>query len=380
MNILDIFLNWNLYGVLIKFVKSMTELPGGSMKSSANTIPAIMLMVSAGLAVAEDAQAEQVLYLAAYGGSTESVLRDMILPPFEEEHGVRIEYVAGTSTNNLARLQAQRDNPEIDIAILDDGPMQQAVDLGLCSPVAKAPVLDDIYELAKRNGGGNSIGVGIVATGIAYNTAAFEKEGWEPPASWLDLGDSKFHGRLTVPAITNTYGLHTLISINAIQGGDLENSDPGFEFIAEKVAPNVRSFETSSSKISELFQTGEVEIGVWGSGRVASLAATGFPIEMVWPREGAMALLTTICPVAGSDQPELQQLLLQHILSSKSQEILAEYKGWGPTNGKVELREAVAASVAYGPEEVARLVTVDWSVVNRLRSGWTKRWTREVEQ
>ncbi|WJS05484.1 ABC transporter substrate-binding protein [Roseibium aggregatum] len=350
------------------------------MNYQACAAPTLALMVSAGLATPENAKAEEALYLAAYGGSTEAVLKDMILPEFEEEHGVRIEYVAGTSTNNLARLQAQRDNPEIDVAILDDGPMQQAVDLGLCAPVADASVLDDIYELAKRNGGGNSIGVGIVATGIAYNAKVFEDQGWPAPTSWLDLGDPKFNGRLTVPAITNTYGLHTLIALNEVQGGDLENSDPGFEFIASQVAPHVRSFETSSSKISELFQTGEIEIGVWGSGRVASLAATGFPIKMVWPKEGAMALLTTICPVADSDQPELQQQLLQHILSPKSQEILAEHKGWGPTNSKVNLREEIAESVAFGPEEVAKLVSVDWSGVNRQRSEWTKRWTREVEQ
>lgn len=325
-------------------------------------------------------QAEEVLYLAAYGGSSETVLRETILPPFEEKHGVRIEYVAGASTNNLARLQAQRENPEIDVAILDDGPMQQAVALGLCAPIADAPLLDDIYDLAKKNGDGKSIGVGIVATGIAYNTDVFEREGWPAPKSWLDLADPRFTGRLTIPAITNTYGLHTLLAINAIKGGDPENVDPGLSFISEEIAPNVRTFETSSSKISELFQTGEVVLGVWGSGRVASLAGAGFPIKLVEPEEGAVALLTTICPVAGSDQPQLQQALIQHILSPQAQEILARHKGWGPTNKTVDLPEAVADTVTYGPDAVAKLVSVDWASVNERRSEWTKRWTREVEQ
>ncbi|UUP19674.1 ABC transporter substrate-binding protein [Nitratireductor thuwali] len=343
-------------------------------------IQLVILSLGGACAAVMPSQAEEVLYLAAYGGSSETVLREMILPPFEEEYDVRVKYVAGASTNNLARLQAQRNNPEIDVAILDDGPMQQAVGLGLCAPIAEAPILDEIYDLAKQNGDGKSIGVGIVATGIAYNTDVFGAEGWPAPASWLDLADPRFKGRLTVPAITNTYGLHTLLAINSIKGGDLENIDPGFSFISEHIAPSVRSFETSSSKISELFQTGEVAVGVWGSGRVASLAAAGFPIELVQPREGAMALLTTICPVEGSDQPELQQTLIQHFLSPQVQAILAQHKGWGPTNKTVDLPEAVAEMVPYGPDAVEKLVSVDWASVNENRSEWTRRWTREVEQ
>ncbi|MFI4988897.1 MAG: ABC transporter substrate-binding protein, partial [Alphaproteobacteria bacterium] len=84
--------------------------------------------VAAAAALIGSAQAQdKTLYVAAYGGSFEQTLRKEVFPPFAKEHGITIEYVAGNSTDNLAKLQAQKGNQQIDVAILDDGPMYQAV-------------------------------------------------------------------------------------------------------------------------------------------------------------------------------------------------------------------------------------------------------------
>ena len=45
---------------------------------------------------------------------------------------MKVEYVAGNSTDTLAKLQAQKANQVIDVAIVDDGPMYQAIQLGFC--------------------------------------------------------------------------------------------------------------------------------------------------------------------------------------------------------------------------------------------------------
>ena len=106
------------------------------------------LMLAAVLGGTAEAQ-DKTLYVAAYGGSFEQTLRKEVFPPFEKKYGLKIEYVAGNSTDNLARLQAQKGNQQIDVAILDDGPMYQAVALGFCAPLAKSPVYDELYDLAK---------------------------------------------------------------------------------------------------------------------------------------------------------------------------------------------------------------------------------------
>ena len=63
------------------------------------------------LAGAMPALAQQkTLTVAAYGGVWDSHLRKEVFPEFEKKHGVKVEYVAGNSTDTLAKLQAQKGN------------------------------------------------------------------------------------------------------------------------------------------------------------------------------------------------------------------------------------------------------------------------------
>ena len=46
----------------------------------------------------------------------------------------------------------------------------------------------------------------------------------------------------------------------------------------------------------------------------------------------------------------------------------------------VKLPEDVARRVIYGEDQVKQLVTMDWDVINKNRTEWTRRWQREVER
>jgi putative spermidine/putrescine transport system substrate-binding protein len=109
-------------------------------------------LVAAGillLSLAAPALAQQkTLFVAGYGGSFEQTMRKEIFPAFEAKHGVKVEYVAGNSTDTLAKLQAQKGNQQIDVAIVDDGPMYQAIQLGFCGKVLGLPIAD-LYEQAR---------------------------------------------------------------------------------------------------------------------------------------------------------------------------------------------------------------------------------------
>ncbi|MCF1505386.1 ABC transporter substrate-binding protein [Afifella sp. H1R] len=341
--------------------------------------PVIMALAAASsLLAVQTAQAKDTLVVGGYGGSFETLMKEVVFPEFEKTHDVTIQFVAGNSTENLARLQAQKGNQELDVVILDDGPMYQADALGFCAPMSKAAVFDDVYDLAKL--GPNSIGVGFVATGFTYNTEWFEREGWDPPASWEDLKDPKYEGILSIPPITNTYGLHTLIMMARLNGGGEKDIDPGFEAMADDVAPNVLVFEPSSGKMSELFQSQEIALSIWGSGRTKSLADTGFPAKFAYPKEGAVALMLAACPVVDSNVSEVANEFIQYLLTPEIQVKLADVMGSGPVNRKAELTEEQASFLPYGPEQIESLVAVDWDTINPNREEWTKRWAREVER
>ncbi|KGB80819.1 branched-chain amino acid ABC transporter substrate-binding protein [Rhodovulum sp. NI22] len=318
-----------------------------------------------------------VLTVGGYGGSFETLMKQLIIPEFEKTHDVKIAYVPGNSTENLARLQAQKSAQELDVVILDDGPMYQADALGFCAPLVSAPVMDDLYDIAKI--GPNSVGVGFVATGFAYNTEWFAKEGWEPPKSWEDLKDPKYDQILSIPPISNTYGLHALVMLARNAGGGESDIDPGFATMAKDVAPNVLVFEPSSGKMSELFQSQEIALSIWGSGRVKSLADTGFPAKFAYPEDGAVALMLAACPVVDSNVPADARAFIDYLLDPEIQVKIADAMGAGPVNVKSELPAELAASLPYG-DKINSLVTVDWDVINPLRQEWTDRWARQVER
>ena len=363
----------------------MINLPLGNGQSGRNikmkrvlTMTALAASVALGAATVGHAQ-EKTIYLGGYGGSFETLLKEKILPPFEAETGAKIVYVPGNSTDTLAKLQAQKGNQELDVVFLDDGPMFQAIDFGFCATIENAAIFDDVYDIAKMNTD-KAVGAGFVATGLSYNAEYFEKQGWEPPTSWNDLKDPKYAGKLVVPPVTNTYGLHALWMMAKLNGGDESNIEPGFKVFEDVIAKNVLAFEPSSGKMSELFQNGEIVLSVWGSGRLKSLADTGFPGKFAYPKEGAVALMVAVCPVVGSDVPELSQKLVQHFLKPENQVLLAETVGFGPVNTKAVLPDDLAAVLPYGPERINAMNAIDWTIVNPARGEWTKQWTRRVEQ
>lgn len=215
------------------------------MKRSSYALATTLLCA---IPLASPVQAQQkTLTVGGYGGSFETLMKELLIPEFEKTHDVKIAFVPGNSTENVARLQAQKSAQELDVVLLDDGPMYQADALGACAPPVDTPVKRDVYDLARM--GKNAIGIGFVATGFTYNKDWFAREGWDVPKSWRDLKDPKYDQILSIPSISNTYGLHALVMMARGAGGGEKDIDPGFAAMTE-VGPNVLVFEPSAGKMS----------------------------------------------------------------------------------------------------------------------------------
>ena len=258
---------------------------------------------------------QKTLTVAGYGGSWEQTMRKFVFPAFEAKHGVKMEYTAGNSTDTLAKLQAQKGNQVIDVAIVDDGPMYQAIQLGFCAPI-KGLDKADLYDAAKFKDD-MAVAVGQTGTGFMVNTKYFQEKGWPIPTSWNDLKDPKFKKLLVIPPINNTYGLYTLMMYARMNGGGEANIEPGFKVMKDEINPNVLVYEPSPGKMTELFQSGQGAIAVWGTGRVQAFANTGFPVDFIYPKEGAPILLASACPVAKDTINPLVHEFINHMVSRR---------------------------------------------------------------
>ncbi len=337
------------------------------------TATALATLLASYPAVAE----EKTLYVAGYGGSFEQTIRKEVIPPFEQRHGVKVEYIAGNSTDTLAKLQAQKGNQQIDVAIVDDGPMYQAIQLGFCGRIQGLPAAD-LYDAARFKDD-RAVAIGLVATGLMYNTKYFADKHWPAPTSWNDLKDPKYKGLIVIPPINNTYGLYTLLMFATMNGGSAAEIEPGFKAMKTDVNPNVLAYEPSPGKMTELFQSGQAALAVWGSGRVQSFAITGFPVDFVYPREGAVTLLASACPIEKPNASPAASDFIQSMLEPKLQLILLKEYGYGPVNKTVQVSPEMAGMAPVG-ERAAKLVKPDWTVINDQRENWTRRWNREIER
>jgi putative spermidine/putrescine transport system substrate-binding protein len=328
-------------------------------------------------ASAPAAAQQKTFYVAGYGGSFEKTMRDEVIPDFEKKHGVKVEYVAGNSTDTLAKLQAQKGNQQIDVAIVDDGPMYQAIQLGFCGKIQGLPAAD-LYEAARFKDD-RAVAIGLVGTGLMYNTRYFAEKGWPAPTSWNDLKDPKFKSLIVIPPINNTYGLYTLLMFAKMNGGGEKNIEPGFKVIKDQVNANVLAYEPSPGKMTELFQSGQAVLAVWGTGRVQSFANTGFPVDFVYPKEGAVTLLASACPIEKANASPVASDFIKAMLEPKMQLILLKDYGYGPVNKTVQVPPELAKMAPIG-ERAAKLYNPDWTTINAQREDWTKRWNREVER
>jgi putative spermidine/putrescine transport system substrate-binding protein len=290
---------------------------------------------------------------------------------------VKVEYVAGNSTDTLAKLQAQKGNQQIDVAIVDDGPMYQAIQLGFCRPIDGLDK-SELYPAAIFKDD-KAVAVGQTGTGFMINTKTFKEKGWATPTSWDDLKDPKFKKQLVIPPINNTYGLEALLMLARMNGGSEANVDAGFKIFKEQINPNVLAYEPSPGKMTELFQSGQAVLAVWGTGRVQSFANTGFPVDFVYPKEGAATLLTTACPIAKPTASPLASSFVKMLLDPKIQLVMLKDYGYGPVLKSLVVPPELGKMAPIG-ERAAKLYSPDWAVINEKREEWTKRWNREVER
>lgn len=336
------------------------------------------LELSPAAALAEDAPRQMTI--ACYAAGIQEYIEGNILPDFEKQYNVKVSYLPGVSLATISKLQAQKDAPQIDVACLDDGPREQAKAMGLLQATdpAKMPNLADVYDVAKMP---DNIGVGwaVFGVGIVYNPEAYTKAGLQPPKSWNDLALPELKDHVIADTITSTYGLDLLIMLAKANGGGLDNMEPGFTKMKD-VAANVPTFDTTAD-LSSFFQQGEAWVGIWTNGEANGYRKkTGFPMEFVYPEEGAPALFATANVVKGAPNADLADAFLNYLVGKEAQQIVGEKIGFGPVNGKVVLPPEQAANVTYGAEAAGKLVQLDWAVINEKRPEWTDRWNREIER
>lgn len=344
-------------------------------------VTAVSLALAAfGLSAGQAMAQSKTLYIGMNGGTMEKTYTEHVFGPFEKANNVKVVVVPGTSSDILAKAQANKDKPQMHVMFLDDGIMYRAIGMGLCEKMQASPALNDLYPTARFKGD-MAAGVNIGMTGLAYNKKMFTEKGWAAPTSWMDLADPKFKGKVVFQSLSSsTFGLHGFLLFNRIQGGTEKNVEPGFKAWPSTVGPNVLEYIPSSAKLAEMVQTGEAALFPLTPTAVGVLKEKGLPVEYVQPKEGSVVLTVGECVIANNSEPALAHKLADYLLSPQAQAAALEFGDQIPSNPKTKASGAAAALVTQMNDYMKTAVAVDWDVVNENRPAWNARWNKTIER
>jgi putative spermidine/putrescine transport system substrate-binding protein len=338
----------------------------------AGALLAALVVVGVGIGLAVGQSNELTVILP--GGTLARAYRKNVVEPLEKKHNARVNVVTGLTMENLAKLRAQKGNPQIDVVIFDPPGAIPAAKEGLLEPLdpEKIPNMKNLYPWGIQKD--RFYVTWLTANQVlAYNTK-FVKE---PPKSWADLWKPEYKGKVVLPDISTSHGVYFLSIVSKMQtGSDLYNTDAAFEKV-KSLRGNVLTFYTSHDQVAQLLNSGEAWLVPWTSDRALTQVAAKAPIAAVVPREGAIYWTSEMGIPRGARGKALAEKYIDLAMSPEVQAMNAQEVFIGPSNRTVKLEGDLANNLPYG-ERLKQLIAPDWDKLDQLRDTWTDRWNREV--
>lgn len=255
------------------------------------------------------AQEKVVIY------SAEEVLQDFAARYMKEHPGVNVQVLLGSSGENNARVAAEKDNPQGDVTISGTDPSLANPDL-----YRKAADTLDLNNVDKRFLYGD-YAVTVMVFPVIYAVNVKQLGSDAPPATWAELGDPKWKGRLYMgnPA-TSEAAYKTLATLWSIGGWDL----------VEKVASNAIITAGSQDPLRALGNS-EAAIGVGVENQVYKWA-DGNEVKAVYPTDGVIMHFGTWYLINKSPNPKGGADFVQWMLTPEVQSHMANtYRGMRPS-------------------------------------------------
>jgi putative spermidine/putrescine transport system substrate-binding protein len=303
------------------------------------------------------------------GAAGHKAFIDPLIPIFEKQTGCKVLFEGTRSLVNLEKMVSNKAKPYMSVVLMDDPVMIPAVKEGVLDKLTVA----DIPSLGKLKPGavhmdGMWANYVQICTGAAVNTGKLKSL-----ASYAALWEPALKGKVIVPSLQNTEGLSMFMIAAALETGKpVKDAQYQVDAAFKKLKapkPNLLTIYTQVPQALNLLEQGEAYMI---PGMIAYNAmerkAKGAPVDVLLPKEGAMAMPSGIAKVKGGPQPELAHAFINDMIGAYQKDI-TEVLGAIPTNSTVAAPASVAKTDVF---------VLDWAYVSEQRKGWVERWDREM--
>lgn len=317
----------------------------------------------------------ETLTVINYGGSWQENWNKAITKGFEQKYNVKVREVEATGTQVVAKMRAQRNNPQIDVWMGNPTLGAQLTNEKMVNPLdpAKIPNMANVYPQFRIKGD-PYVTVDSGPVGIVYN----KKKIKTPPTSYADLYKPEYKGHVVMPSTDTCCSYYFPIIQSYLNGGDLNNMKPGWDAL-KRLKPNVLTF-TGWQQLVSLMSSGQGWIAFAGTDRVGTAIKEGAPLGVVLPEEGNLPIPDVIGVTKGTKHQRLAELYINAVLGGQGQK---EFTSWAVLSPVVKDAQVDPANLPflgspeYG-EKTAKAMPMDWNVVLKNDSAWLEEFTKVV--
>jgi putative spermidine/putrescine transport system substrate-binding protein len=313
---------------------------------------------------------------ATYPGAFEESYRKILAPYVQKATGAQVMLTPILALDQVAKITASRSNPPFDVALLDEGPMLQALPLDIFEPFPadKSRNNSELGAPFQSKSVGPTVAVQLI--GIAYNP----KKVATPPTAWLDLWKPEYKGRVGLPDVGSSLGTVFMVEVAKLKGGGEKNIDPAFAALKD-LLPNVGAIAPNPGALGTLFQQGQIDIAPFYFNNTLLIAAKGVDVAFTRPETGLVLVRTSMHIVKNTKVPDLALAYIDGAISAEVQQQLQAAPYYiTPTNGKVAFSEDITKAVGGGPDTLLKNPIPDWPTINQNRTAWVKEFTAIVQK
>ncbi|GAU86108.1 ABC transporter periplasmic spermidine putrescine-binding protein PotD [Bosea sp. BIWAKO-01] len=336
------------------------------------------------LAAAQEPAKPKSLTVNAFSGVYEACIRKTLVPTFESATGIKVNLV--TTQPPLAKLQAQGDNPDLDVFVAGQSDMKAAHDFGVLTNIdpTKLTNLPDLYKSLVNIGTDEGKRYSVVftynPTGLIYNGDLWKT----PPGSWFDLTADSTPSIVNVrmPDTQNTVAWLAIMakSVNGDWPTKLSDYDKVVELMRTKLKPKLGTVLPSAGAMQSSFVDDPRSSLTVGPQNVAIAMAKRYRLNIKWaaPKEGSY-ILTTEAGVTKTKNNYWAHKLIDSMLDKSNQKAFAECGYYGPVNASTQLSPSFDGQITQGEENVAKIMQLPWQKITPISSELGKAFLAAVE-
>lgn len=294
----------------------------------------------------------------------EEPMAKQIFDAFEKDTGIKVEWVRLSGGEVVARLEAEKQNPQAGIWVGGVGTQHiEAKNKGLTTPYNSPEASRVPQKFRDKDRYWTGLYLGNLS--FAGNTKRMKELGLPMPTSWADLTKPIYAKKIRMahPSTSGT-SYNVMTTVIRLNDGD-ENK--AFAYL-KKLNKAIDQYTKSGSAPGKSAAIGEVPIAIGYEHDQLRLKAQGAPIEIVVPSEGVGYETASMSIIKNGPNPVASKKLYNWILSDKANKIISEWyltplAGSGKNGGSMGKIKLVNQND-------------EWDAANKSRL--IERWNKEI--